>query len=104
MSDDHIRVVHKDGEGKEISVAIDNSLPLLDNLEEAGVDQPSSCMSGACGTCVTKVEEGMEHLEKEKFGDALFPVEDGEILTCVCGIKEESFGKSDASVILAEVD
>jgi ferredoxin len=99
-----IKVTYKTVTGEEKDIAVDESLPLLDQLEASGVDQPSSCMSGACGTCRTKVLSGREHLDEEKFSMALYPVEDDEVLTCVCGIKDESVEDDGAVVVLEVVD
>lgn len=51
---------------------------LLDALEAAGVDAPSSCRGGSCGTCVLRLDAGQ----------VAYPVEpaavvaDGEVVTC----------------------
>lgn len=60
-------VVHGEGDrsievrlvrsGKAIQVASDQSI--LDAVEAAGVDAPSSCRTGDCGTCAVRVLEGV---------------------------------------------
>ena len=40
------------------SLRIDAGMSLLDGLRNAGVDLPSSCEQGACGTCIATVLEG----------------------------------------------
>ena len=100
-----MRITYTTASGEEKPVSkIDNTLPLLDNLQESGIDQPSSCMSGACGTCRTKVISGREHLQEDAFGMQLFPVEEDEILTCVCGIRQESVDDKNAVVELKAVE
>ncbi len=43
-------------------VVVPDGLSILDALEEAGLDPPSSCRGGSCGTCETTVLEGdVEH-------------------------------------------
>jgi len=42
--------------GVVLGVAPDRSI--LDVLREAGIDMPSSCEVGVCGTCVTRVVAG----------------------------------------------
>ena len=78
------------GDVKEI--LMDDTLPLLDQLQAGGIDQPSSCMSGACGTCRTKIVSGRDQLDEEAFGAKLYPVEEDEILTCVCGVQKGAEG------------
>ena len=40
------------------SLRIDSGVSLLDGLRNEGVDLPSSCEQGACGTCIATVLEG----------------------------------------------
>jgi ferredoxin-NADP reductase/nitrite reductase/ring-hydroxylating ferredoxin subunit len=43
---------------RNLTVRIDAGVSLLDGLRRAGVDLPSSCEQGACGTCIATILEG----------------------------------------------
>ncbi|MDH3324598.1 MAG: 2Fe-2S iron-sulfur cluster-binding protein [Candidatus Peregrinibacteria bacterium] len=56
-----------------------------------GAEIPFACGgAGACGVCKCKVKKGAEHIEKDKFGDAIAPIEADEVLSCVAGIKDNA--------------
>ena len=55
--------------------------PLLDAFQEAGIEAPFSCRSGACGACMCRLDEGsVTHRNNVVLDDAALA--EGWILSC----------------------
>ena len=69
-------------DGSTETFECDAETTILDALEDAGIDHPSSCRSGACSSCAMKIVEGTVNQEEQSFLDD-DQIEEGYVLTCV---------------------
>lgn len=74
---------------KGITVKVPRGTPMIDALEEAGVDIPFSCREGVCGACETRVLSGIpEH--RDSVLSIREQVLGQKIMVCVSGCKSAS--------------
>lgn len=92
-----VRVTVTDADGNEAAqFAPECDESLGTQIQDQGVPLSIACGVGACGTCRGKVVSGAEHIDAEANGPAQYPLDDGEILTCISCVREDA--PDDASI------
>jgi len=66
-------------------IILDDNSPVMNAAEELGVT--FGCRQGFCGTCKTKILEGMENLEPKNDQENSLDMEPDERSMCQCKIK-----------------
>ncbi len=93
------QITIKSANGSELGTfEVDSSQSISSLGAAAGVMIPVACGIGACGICVANIESGEEYIDQNMFGTGGFPIMEGQILTCVSGVKTDA--PKDAQIIL----
>lgn len=75
-----IRVNQRDDSNITFEVDVQGGKPLLESMENAGVETHYHCRNGFCGACRTRLVAGQVNYTTEP----LAYVRQGDILPCVC--------------------
>jgi 3-ketosteroid 9alpha-monooxygenase subunit B len=71
--------VHVDGKSQEVEVLPDETL--LQAVRRAGLDPPSACEEGICGTCLARIKSGKATMRSNQLLNER-EIAEGLILTC----------------------
>jgi ferredoxin len=86
-----VKIIIKDNSGAKIAgFTANGDDPISTQGQENGAEVPVACGVGVCGACKGHCKKGSKFIDDSKFGDAQVPLEEGEILTCVAGIKDDA--------------
>lgn len=68
MATYQVRLINKK-ENIDTTIECDEEMTIVDAAEEAGLELPFSCKSGACSSCVGKIVEGEINQDDQSFLD-----------------------------------
>ncbi|PID70359.1 hypothetical protein CSB37_03165 [bacterium DOLZORAL124_38_8] len=94
-----VQIQINDANGNQVSTFKNQGNdPIAIQANDNGAPIPMCCGMGACRSCVAIVEAGLEHLDKEADGPAQMPLDENEVLTCICGVKKDTPQDAEISI------
>lgn len=87
-----IKIIQK-STGKEFIIPAVLRQSILDTVMDKGISIPYACKWGACNACQCKVNKWMEYIDRDLISEALIPVDEDQLLTCVGWVKDEYIQK-----------
>ena len=63
----------------------------VEMAEEAWLQMPTSCCSGACFVCACRIKEWAEHIDIGLLSVPLVDIDADQVLTCVGGVRDSLF-------------
>ena len=74
----------------DLTIDVDENYPLIDMCEDHETSILFGCRDGACGACMIRVKEGMDHLSPMEDDERDFletmAADDDERLACQCRV------------------